>query len=215
MNTKNRISAATFLAAASLSFSPAAWSLGLGDITVESFLNQPLQVKIDLVTRETDDLTSVTAGLASADDYELIGANRESIAVPIGFTIEDIDGDAYILATSTLPVGNPVMRLIVEVNWSSGRLLREYTVFLDPPVLAEAAPIPRIEQRKSPPPVAQQAPVESTPADKSAATGSSQAVQAVQAQPRQPVDGEYGPVASGETLWEIAVDWSQAWASTR
>jgi len=206
MNTKNRISAATFLAAASLSFSPAAWSLGLGDITVESFLNQPLQVKIDLVTRETDDLATVTAGLASVDDYELIGASRESISVPIGFTIEDIDGDAYILATSTLPVGNPVMRLIVEVNWSSGRLLREYTVFLDPPVMADAAPIPRIEQRKTPPPVVPQAPKPST-------EEGSQARQAqperVSAEPRQPVDGEYGPVASGDTLWEIAVDWSQ------
>src|SRR5210317_584325 len=152
MNTKKRISAAAFLAAASLSFSPAAWSLGLGDVTVESFLNQPLQVKIDLISRETDDLTTVTAKLASAADYELIGASRESISVPIGFTVEDKDGDAYILASSSLPVGSPVVRLIVEVNWSSGRLLREYTIFLDPPTLQEQAPIPRIEQRKSPPP---------------------------------------------------------------
>ena len=51
MTTLNRNSAASLLAAASLIFSPTAWSLGLGDVTVESFLNQPLQVKIDLVTR--------------------------------------------------------------------------------------------------------------------------------------------------------------------
>ena len=100
MTTLNRISAASLLAAASLIFSPTAWSLGLGDVTVESFLNQPLQVKIDLVTRESDDLDSVTAKLASADDYELIGANREAISVPIRFLVEDIEGDAYILATS-------------------------------------------------------------------------------------------------------------------
>ena len=62
-------------------------------------LNQPLQVKIDLITRESDDLASVTAKLASADDYELIGADREAVPVPIRFTVEDIEGDAYILGT--------------------------------------------------------------------------------------------------------------------
>lgn len=209
MNTKKRISAAAFLAAASLSFSPAAWSLGLGDVTVESFLNQPLQVKIDLISRETDDLTTVTAKLASAADYELIGASRESISVPIGFTVEDKDGDAYILATSSLPVGSPVVRLIVEVNWSSGRLLREYTIFLDPPTLKEQAPIPRIEQRKSPPPAVVAEPAE--PAEAGASTSPVRETQpeAARAEPRQPVDGEYGPVASGETLWGIASNWSR------
>src|SRR5210317_305031 len=159
MNTKKRISAAAFLAAASLSFSPAAWSLGLGDVTVDSFLNQPLQVKIDLITRETDDLAAVTAQLASADDYELIGASRDAIPVPIRFTVEDIEGTPYLLGTSNLPIGNPVVRLIVQLNYASGRLLREYTVFLDPPTQAAQAPIPRVDLRKDPPPAAAPAPV--------------------------------------------------------
>jgi len=215
MTTLNRISAASLLAAASLTFSPTAWSLGLGDITVESFLNQPLQVKIDLVTRESDDLGSVTAKLASADDYELIGANRDAISVPIRFVVEDIEGDAYILATSNLPVGNPIVRLIVEVNWSSGRLLREYTVFLDPPVIPEQAPIPRVDMRKAPPPEVETTtePAKS-PAPASEQTTASEQAPAAQAPassqaPRQPVDGEYGPVSNGETLWEIALNWSR------
>ena len=215
MTTINRISAASLLAAASMTFSPTAWSLGLGDITVESFLNQPLQVKIDLVTRESDNLGSVTAKLASADDYELIGADREAISVPIRFLVEDIEGDAYILATSNLPVGNPIVRLIVEVNWSSGRLLREYTVFLDPPVIPRQAPIPRVDMRKAPPPevgattepATSQAPAsEQTTASEQAPTA--QATASAKA-PRQPVDGEYGPVGKGETLWEIALNWSR------
>ncbi len=215
MTNLNRISAASLLAAVSLTFSPTAWSLGLGDVTVESFLHQPLQVKIDLVTRESDDLDSVTVKLASADDYKLIGADREAIPVPIRFRIEDIDGDAYILATSKLSIGNPVVRLIVEVNWSSGRLLREYTVFLDPPVIPEQAPIPRVDMRKSPPPVVetvtepavspapvseQESPTEQAPAAQTAGRGTT---------PHQPLDGEYGPVSNGETLWEISLNWSR------
>jgi len=215
MTTLNRNSAASLLAAASLIFSPTAWSLGLGDVTVESFLNQPLQVKIDLVTRESDDLESVTVKLASADDYELIGANREAIPVPIRFLIEDIEGDAYILATSNLPIGDPIVRLIVEVNWSSGRLLREYTVFLDPPTSPEQAPIPRVDMRKAPPPEVETTtePAKS-PAPASEQTTASEQAPAAQAPasakaPRQPVDGEYGPVSNGETLWGIALNWSR------
>ena len=209
MTTINRISAASLLAAASLTFSPAAWSLGLGDVTVESFLNQPLQVKIDLVTRESDDLGSITAKLASADDYELIGADREAVPVPIRFLIEDIDGDAYILGTSKLPIGSPVVRLIVEVNYSSGRLLREYTVFLDPPTISDQAPIPRVDKRKAPPPVVEAAPEPAaSPAPASEQAPATQAASSSSAS-REPLEGEYGPVGNGETLWEIALDWSR------
>jgi pilus assembly protein FimV len=210
MNTKYRNRAAGLLAAASLMFSPAAWSLGLGDITVESFLNQPLQVRIDLITRETDNLETVTAQLASARDYELIGADRESIPVPVHFTVEDIEGDAYILGTSGLPLSNPVVRLILEVNWSSGRMLREYTVFLDPPTHTAAAPIPRVDERRNPP-AAVEAVAE--PADTQASVSAAEPppadVQSRPAEASQPRVGEYGPVSSGETLWAIARDWSR------
>lgn len=209
MNMNSKISARALLAVASLAVSPAAWSLGLGDASVESYLNQPLKAKIDLITQDSDDLASLTAKLASADDYELIGASLADIPVPVRFTIEDIDGDAYLSATSNLPVGNPVVRLIVEVNWASGRMLREYTLFLDPPTLADQAPPPpRIDQRsQAPEPVAESAePTTTTPAAEPAPAVS----RPEPSQPARTPDGsEYGPVASGETLWGIARDWSR------
>jgi pilus assembly protein FimV len=214
MKTKYRISTAAFLAAASLTFSTSAWSLGLGDVTVESYLNQPLQVKIDLITRETDDLAAVKAQLASADDYELIGASRDTIPVPIRFTVEDPEGEPYLLGTSNLPLGTPVVRLIVEVTYASGRLLREYTVFLDPPTHSAQAPIPRVDKRKNPPvaepaPAPVPVPVETaseTPVEtEQPATAATPASSA----PAQPGQGEYGPVANGETLWGIAKNWSR------
>jgi len=211
MKTKKRTNAALLLAAASLTCSSSAWSLGLGDASVESYLNQPLQLKIDLISRATDDMTSVTARLASAEDYALIGANLDSVPVPIGFSVEDIDGDAYILATSSLPISEPVVRLIVEVNWSSGRLLREYTIFLDPLTINEPAPIPRIDKRATPR-AAVAAPVEQpTPAASTAAAEPAQEASpaAGNTPARVPVDGEYGPVGSGETLWGIASGWSR------
>jgi len=208
MIIKKRITAATLLAAASLTFSPAAWSLGLGDITVESFLNEPLKVKIDLITRETDDMTSVTARLASADDYELIGASRDAIPVPVQFTVEDAEGDAFIVATSNLPMGDPIVRLIVEVNWSKGRLLREYMVFLDPPTYPEAAPLPRVDMRQAPPPAVTTAPA-AAPTEAQTSTPAPAPQPAAATEQRVPSENEYGPVSSGQTLWSIASDWSR------
>jgi len=212
MNTINRISATAVLAVSLLALSPSAWPLGLGDATVESFLNQPLQARIDLISQETDDLASVTAKLASADDYELIGASREAVPVPVRFTIENIEGDAYILATSNLPMGNPVVRLIVEVNWASGRLLREYTLFLDPPSYTEPAPLPRVDFREPAEPIA------AAPSPEPAASPTPAAPEASDQQPaaaqsgtsaRVPDADEYGPVKRGDTLWGIASDWSR------
>jgi len=216
MSTQNRISAKVMLAVASFAISPAAWALGLGDAQVESYLNQPLKARIDLVSREGDDLASVTAKLASADDYQLIGASLEDIPVPVRFTVEDIEGDAYLMATSSLPVGNPVVRLIVEVNWSSGRMLREYTLFLDPPSLADQAPPPRIDNRSKPPalvpePAPEPAPPAMSPseAEPEPATAEPRPARPEPVSERAPDSGEYGPVASGETLWGIARDWSR------
>lgn len=209
MNISKHISATAFLAAASLGMSPAAWALGLGDASVESFLNQPLQARIDLITRETDDLATVRASLASAADYELIGASREQMPVPIKFTIEDIEGDAYLRATSSLPIADPVVRLIVEVNWANGRMLREYTLFLDPSTVPSAAPAPRVPA--SPPPAA--AAPTPAPASEPAPAAAEPAPTATPApapvtERASPSTGDYGPVRSGETLWAIARDWS-------
>jgi pilus assembly protein FimV len=215
MNRNSRISARALLAAATLAASPTAWSLGLGDVTVESYLDQPLRARIDLVTQPSDDLASVSAKLASAADYELIGASLEDISVPVRFTVENIDGDAYLLASSQLAVNNPVIRLIVEVNWSSGRMLREYTLFLDPPTTTDqAAPLPRIDQRESAP--AEPAPTPPPPVAPVTRQPEPEAVREPDAAPAQTEreagqvsePGVYGPVASGETLWAIANDWS-------
>lgn len=215
MSIKAKISTAAFLAAAGLSLNSPAWALGLGDVQVESFLNQPLNARIDLLSKPDDDLASVTAKLASAADYQLIGASRESVSVPISFTIEDIDGDAYIQASSNLPITDPIVRLIVEVDWASGRLLREYTLFLDPASIPSVAPAPQTQTRAATPPSA----VSSSDVEQPTAAAGSEASSSDSAPTSQPASrptpaqipsGEsYGPVQSGENLWSIATDWSR------
>jgi pilus assembly protein FimV len=203
------IGARFILAAALMTVSQTVLALGLGNASVESYLGQPLRIKIDLITRDGDDLGSVTVGLASADDFALIGASREAISVPLRFALEQDGSAASVLVTSKLPVKDPVIRLIVEVNWTNGRMLREYTLFLDPPSFAATAPSPLVDQRsgastspssaatgRAPTEVAEQrevSPASPQPAGADLATGEG---------------AEYGPVQSGDTLWRIATNWS-------
>lgn len=213
------------LLAALAAFTQPVWALGLGNAFVESYLNQPLRVRIELIVRDSDDLSTVTAGLASAEDFALIGADREAISVPLRFAIDSDEKGAVILVTSTLPVNDPVVRIIVEVNWSSGRMLREYTLFLDPPTFTAPAPSPAIDQRKEAPaapaaPAVEPAPAQAmspepesvSPTTESPGAGGDAAGtspgDAVQAG-ATPAEGEYGPVQGGDTLWRIASNWSQ------
>jgi pilus assembly protein FimV len=208
MNTRNHFRTRIILGASLLAFSQIAWSLGLGEAKVESFLGQPLDVKIELITQASDDLASVSARLASAADYELIGASRDDVSVPLQFSVENPDGNAYIAVHSKLDINNPVLRLILEVNWPNGRMLREYTLFLDPSTFSQPAPAPRIETEKT---------TEAQPAPAPRVETASTPERAVEAQPPQPAPAgdavisgadEYGPVKSGDTLWRIAKDWS-------
>ena len=194
MNTRNHFCTNAILGASMLALSQVAWSLGLGEAKVESFLGQPLEVKIELITGPSDDLASLRANLASAADYELIGASRDDVSVPLRFSVEDLDGNAYIAVNSRLDINIPVVRLILEVNWSSGRMLREYTLFLDPPTYSQPAPAPRIEAER----VTEAQPSQPAPATAITTVGDTAILDT----------DDYGPVQSGETLWRIAMDWS-------
>jgi pilus assembly protein FimV len=204
MNIRNHFYTNVMLGACLLAFSHGAWALGLGEAKVESFLGEPLEVNIALITQSSDDLSSVTAGLASAGDYELIGASRDDISVPLRFSVEDLDGNAYITVRSSEILKSPVVRLILEVNWTSGRMLREYTLFLDPPTISKSAPAPRIDARSV---TAQPPSVEAPRAEPAQAPA-----QPVQTTPGSTIISgadEYGPVKNGENLWTIARDWSR------
>lgn len=197
------------LPAALALFSQWAMALGLGNVTVQSYLNQPLRAEIDLITRPGEDLGELQVNLASAEDFALIGASRQAISVPLRFTVQADGTDPKILVSSTLPVKEPIVRLVVEVSWPSGRMLREYTLFLDPPTMPSAAPPPAsppvADQRGEPAPEPRSEPA----ATQEPATEAPPAEAVRESAAAVPEEGEYGPVQSGETLWRIASDWSR------
>lgn len=194
------------VAAATAFSSSLTYALGLGDLSVKSSLNQPLEAEISLL--EVRDLTSVEirSQLASPEDFSKAGVGREFFLTGLKFTpVLNANGKSVIRVTSANPVKEPYLNFLVEVLWPNGRLLREYTILLDPPLYTPQqvvyAPQPATVARSARPATQAQQPV-NRPAVAPAP---------VQVAPRQTaarstnaLQGSDYKVQRNDTLWDIA-----------
>jgi pilus assembly protein FimV len=115
----------------------ALYALGLGEIKLKSALNQPFDAEIELVSATQEDLGALRAALASNDTFVRYGLDRPAYLADFNFRVaKGTDGRDVLRVTSPRPVTEPFVTLLVEASWPRGRLLREYTVLLDPPVYA-------------------------------------------------------------------------------
>ncbi len=173
-------------------------ALGLGSIVLKSALNQPLSAEIELLSVQAEDLEDIRISLASPEAFERAGVERPYFLSKLRFkAAARANGIPYVQVTSQEAVREPFVDFLIEVNWRSGRLVREYTVLLDPPVTSSETP------------PAVQAPQVSTPvpAMTPQTRGAAQTRQAPDFSSR-PADSsaptEYGPVQRLNTLWVIA-----------
>jgi len=169
---------------------------GLGKMSIQSAMGQPLRAEIELLSVQPDELGTVDARLASADAFRQARIQRTDAHGNLRFTIEQrANGTPYLKVTSTTPVSDPFLDLLIELNWSSGRILREYTVLLDPPV-GPSTQVAQAQQQPSAKSTAAAKPGKAAPkeAAKASAAGKEPAA----------VPQKYGPVKSGETLRSIA-----------
>lgn len=116
-----------------LTLSAHASAVGLGGINVTSGLGQALKAEIELVEVRKADKASLVARLASPDAYQGAGLEYPSGNKFQFQLVIHTDGRAYLKVSSAQPINDPFVTLLVELTWSSGRLLREYTFLLDPP----------------------------------------------------------------------------------
>ncbi|NOY61948.1 MAG: hypothetical protein GXP10_02130 [Gammaproteobacteria bacterium] len=187
-------------------FSAPAFSLGLGEIEVRSELNQPLDAEVALLSATPEDLEMIRVALASYDDFEQAEIDRPSVLSLLQFeVIHDGGQNPYIKISSKKPIKEPFLDFIVEANWPKGRLLREYTLLLDPPTLVAEAPAPVESPTVSDEPVVAAVsessimkPVGAVPVTKAAAHSSASAGEGRAS--------SYGPTRKSDTLWEIALE---------
>ena len=110
-------------------------ALGLGDISLNSALNEPFSAEIPLESVQPSDLDELTVELASADTFDRYGLDRPAFLSDFRFAVaENQNGKPVLSLSSRTPVAEPFVTMLLDVRWSSGRLLREYTVLLDPPL---------------------------------------------------------------------------------
>jgi pilus assembly protein FimV len=121
--------------------SPAALALGLGDIRLNSTLNAPLDAEIELVNASPEELASLRAQLASRETFARYGLEWPAFLANVTVTrAKSSDGRDVLRVRSSEVVTEPFITLLVDANWGRGRLVREYTMLLDPPVFAPPAP---------------------------------------------------------------------------
>ncbi len=114
-------------------FTQAGWSLGLGDISLNSYLNEPLRA--ELVLLETDGLNveDIRLGLASEQEFARLGVERAQFLTKLVFDVQGDGAAIRAVLTTELPLREPYLNFLVEARWPEGRLLREYTLLIDLP----------------------------------------------------------------------------------
>ncbi|PKM26339.1 MAG: peptigoglycan-binding protein LysM [Gammaproteobacteria bacterium HGW-Gammaproteobacteria-13] len=197
------------IAAASALSSGMAHALGLGEVTLQSALNQPLVAEIELL--EVRDLASneVIPTLASPEAFNKAGVDRQFFLTDLKFTpVLKPNGKSVIRVTSSKPMREPYLNFLVEVLWPNGRLLREYTLLLDPPLYTPQSVIPAAAQM----PVAAPAPAPRVqapaPAPRPVTAAAQPAAPVAPAAPSapaaKPLQGNEYKTTANDTLWEIA-----------
>jgi len=172
------------LLAAALAMPGMAASVGLGKLTLQSSLGQPLSAQIELTSVAQDELGSVTARIADSSLYRQNNLAYQGVLSRARVTMERLpNGEAVLKVTTPSSVLEPYLDLLVEVNWASGRVVRAYTFLLDPPGMPAAPSIDPVTPARAGAPRAAAAPVATAGAptaratsDARGATGSSYTV---------------------------------------
>lgn len=196
--------------------------LGLGEARVNSFLGQPLDVQIGLLQPRPEAVDSLSVEIASPEDYARLGIPADALGLGLRVELDRTVDPPVLQLRSSRPVTDPFVQLLINARWASGRMLREYTLFIDPATVPVAPPIRQREPAVAAPPAAQEQLAEPVPEPPAAEAGPARAVvtelpeettePAEQTQPivetrRETPAERVGPVRSGQTLWSIAQAW--------
>jgi pilus assembly protein FimV len=126
------------------------YALGLGAVTVESALNQPLRVRIEVVQLGDTRLEDVLVQVASADDFQRFNIDRIGFLSNLRFRVENTPQGNAVIVTSNQIVREPYLSFVLETRWPNGRLLSEHTILLDLPVFDDQQSSSAVAQPISP-----------------------------------------------------------------
>jgi pilus assembly protein FimV len=178
-----------------------ALALGLGEIHPQSALNQIFKADIDLLSVTREELQDVRVSLASQEAFEKAGMQRPFHLIGLKFAPQmTASGKPVITISSKDPIREPFLNFLVEVNWPKGRLVREFTVLLDPPVTLQRKPAGVRAPSVGRQPATRVMPSRRTTVAREASSVTMGGVAG---------EREYGPVQPNDNLWSIAKQMQQ------
>ncbi len=201
-----------YLAFACLILPSLAWAAGMGKLTVLSALGQPLKAEIEVIALQAGEGDRLSVKLASIEAYRQANIELNPTLFSVDFGVERRAGGQYVvMLTSAKPVNEPFIDMLVELSWSNGRLVREFTFLLDPPeyvaptrvARGKAAPAQAERAEPAPAAAAPAVPVPAAPVEEAAAPAApaqeslAQPVPA-EAVPAQPVEPPLAQPLSAE-----------------
>ena len=194
------------------------FALGLGDIEITSVLNNPLKAVVELTSATDAELEELKVNIASSEAFTRVGVTRSRILNDFSFDVgRSPSGKPVIRISTTEPVRDAFLEFLLEVVWSKGRLVRQYTVLVDPPYTMPVTPVAPSPPVIPAPPAVRVQPAAPTPEAPPRVTPAPppppRQVTPAPAPPPPPVatapepaatTDQYGPVRRSETLWDIA-----------
>ncbi|QCB44741.1 FimV/HubP family polar landmark protein [Hydrogenophaga sp. PAMC20947] len=189
-----------------------AQALALGRMTVKSPLGEPLRAEVEVLEISKEEADSLKVGLAPLEAFRAAGMDLNAALAGVQIALQRRpDGRAYLTLVGNRPVGEPFMDMILEANWASGRIVRDYTLLFDPPNLRPAAPAPLAAAVAPTAPTL--APKQSPAAKPAAAPASAARAPASAAAPvqapapaKETIESSRVRVKSGDTAGRIAAD---------
>lgn len=174
-----------------------ALGLGLGEIQLNSYLNEPLKAEAPILELKDVDLQDIHVQLANVEEFEKAGLDRPFILSQIKFQVVlSSNGKPVVRFTSKDPLKDPFISLMVEAEWHGGRVIREYTILLDPPAIASRSHAVFSQPKQT----ALVSVKQSIPQDKLINASASSTSDNERLQP----GSTFGPISPTDTLWRIA-----------
>ncbi|WP_083664559.1 FimV/HubP family polar landmark protein [Rhodoferax saidenbachensis] len=144
-------------------------ALSLGRLTVQSALGEPLRAEIEVPDINAEEASSLRTNVAAPEAFTAAGMEYNPAMSNLQVSLQRrANGTAYIRLSSSRPINDPFVDMILEASWASGRIVRDYTMLFDPPVLRQAQVAPTLPQISPAPSVP--APVRATTAPVSSDT---------------------------------------------
>lgn len=116
-----------------------AWAAGLGRLTVQSALGQPLRAEVEVTALSREEAASLNARLAPPDAFRQAGLEFNAALSSLRFAIDRRNyGRTFVRISSIQPINEPFVDIFwLNPNWATGKFVREYTFLLDPPELRQ------------------------------------------------------------------------------